>query len=204
MWVMPASIAALGDQQRVRYDGTGPWIGQPGCGGSFKPGAVALKAYIMTYFRGVSEIGGYHCRPNTANTSETSVHGTGRALDIMIPTVGGRADTAVGDLIANWLVANAQAIGIQYVLWNGMQWSPSHNPKFRRYTAANQHVDHIHTELTIAGSLRQTPFFNGMIAQPPSVPGEGVDGPSAVATLVGISGAGLLGYGLYKILGRRT
>ena len=41
-----------------------------------------------------------------------SMHGTGRALDIMIPRVGGKADASVGDPIAGWLIHTAAALGV--------------------------------------------------------------------------------------------
>ena len=49
---------------------------------------------------------------NTANAREMSVHGTGRAIDVMIPPVRrGVANAAVGDPIAHWLIRNASDVG---------------------------------------------------------------------------------------------
>lgn len=159
-WVLPAHIRLAGEAQLVRYDGPPAWDGGRNCTGSFTAGAAALRRYILANFQGVTAIGGYSCRQNTANLSETSVHGTGRALDIMIPTVGGRANTAVGDPIANWLVSNAAVMGVQFVIWNRVSWGGHRTrPKERPYTGPSPHIDHIHVELNLAGASRSTPWF---------------------------------------------
>jgi peptidoglycan hydrolase-like protein with peptidoglycan-binding domain len=163
-WVLPAAALAAGDAQYIRYDSPPAWAGNPGnCTGTFTSGAATLKQYILSNFAGVTSIGGYSCRPNSATPSETSVHGTGRALDIMITPVGGKANGAVGDRIANWLVENAQAIGVQYIIWNRVRWSGERaaGRKVAPYTGPNPHVDHIHVEINHAGAARSTPWFQG-------------------------------------------
>jgi peptidoglycan hydrolase-like protein with peptidoglycan-binding domain len=159
-WVLPANVRAAGEAQLVRYDGAPAWQGGRNCTGQFTAGAAALRRFIQANFAGVTSIGGYNCRQNTANLAETSVHGTGRALDIMIPRVGNRANSAVGDPIANWLVSNAAAIGVQYIIWNRVSWNGSRTrPKERAYTGPNPHTDHIHAELNHDGANRRTPWF---------------------------------------------
>jgi hypothetical protein len=162
-WVMPPSVRAAGEAQHVRYDSPPPWAGKPGnCSESFTPGAHQLKNYILSRHPGVSRIGGYNCRVNSANRSQTSVHGVGRALDIMIPIVSGRANSAVGDPIANWLVQNAEAIGVQYIIWNRTKWSGSKiGRKHGRYGGPSPHIDHIHVELNRDGAARKTAWFQG-------------------------------------------
>lgn len=160
-WVLPPAVRAAGEAQHVRYDTPPAWTGKPGsCSESFTPGARQLKEYILSRHQGVSRIGGYNCRVNTANRSQTSVHGVGRALDIMIPTVSGRANSAVGDPIANWLVQNASALGIQYIIWNRTKWSGSRTGrKHGRYGGPSPHTDHIHVELNRDGAARRTAWF---------------------------------------------
>jgi hypothetical protein len=163
-WVLPAAVRAAGDAQYVRYDSPPPWSVNPSsCSGTFTPGAATLKAYIEATFAGVTFIGGYDCRQNSASPSQTSVHGAGRALDIMIDPIGGKADGAAGDPIANWLVRNAQAIGVQFIIWNHMKWNASFasGSKFAPYTPENKHIDHIHVEINNDGAARRTPWFRG-------------------------------------------
>jgi hypothetical protein len=159
-WVLPANVRAAGEAQTVRYDGGAPWNNGANCTGRLTDGARELGNYIRRTFAGVTTVGGYNCRPNTANRSETSMHGVGRAIDIMIPPVRGRANSAVGDPIANWLVQNAAAIGIQYIIWNRVSWGGNRRPpKERRYTGPVPHIDHIHAELTLDAAARRTPWF---------------------------------------------
>ncbi|MGE5865435.1 MAG: peptidoglycan-binding protein [Rhizobacter sp.] len=163
-WAIPASVREAAQAQYVRYDSPPAWAGNPGnCTGTFTDGARILKEYIEQNFSGVTSIGGYSCRANTANTAETSVHGVGRALDIMITPVGGRANAAVGDRIANWLLQNAAAIGVQYVIWNRVRWNGSvrSGSKDAPYTGPNPHIDHVHAEINLDAATRRTPWFRG-------------------------------------------
>lgn len=162
-WVLPEAVRLAGEAQRVRYDSPPPWTGNPGnCSGDFTAGAETLRAHIQATFAGVTSIGGYSCRQNTANTAETSVHGVGRALDIMITPIAGQANAAAGDRIANWLVSNAQAIGVQYVIWNRVRWSGSASGrKDASYGGPNPHIDHIHAEINLDAAARRTPWFVG-------------------------------------------
>src|SRR6185369_9310993 len=106
---------------------------------------------------------------NTANTSQMSVHGSGRALDIMIPTDHGDADNGVGDAIANWLITNSHTIGVQYLIWDHTQWSASRSTgRVRAYTGPIPHIDHIHAEITIEASHMETAWFNGGSVTPTS------------------------------------
>ena len=159
-WALPADVRAAGEAQSVRYDSPPAWEDGGNCTGSFTQGAAELRQHILANFRGVAAIGGYSCRQNSANLKETSVHGVGRALDIMIPIVGGRAHGAIGDPIANWLVRNASVIGIQYIIWNRVSWGGNRGaPKDRSYTGPNPHIDHIHAELNKDGAERRTAWF---------------------------------------------
>jgi hypothetical protein len=170
-WTLPADVRAAGEAQHVRYDDAPAWDGGRNCSGpntcgganGFTAGTAELRRHILATFPGVSSIGGYCCRQNTASSNKTSVHGVGRALDIMIPTLGRfRANSSVGDPIANWLVRNAAAIGVQYIIWNRTQWSGHRSaPKDRAYTGPSPHTDHIHAEVNTDGAGRRTPWFAG-------------------------------------------
>jgi hypothetical protein len=165
----PASLRA--GSAIIHYDDVPAWDGGAHCSGNLTPGARQLSTYIRAHFTGVHTIGGYSCRPNTANTAKMSVHGSGRALDIMIPLDHGDADNGVGDPIANWLIAHSREIGIQYLAWDRTQWSGSRSSgRVRPYTGPIPHIDHIHAELTIAASRMETPFFGGSVSPPSSPP----------------------------------
>lgn len=173
-WLAPASVLALGDQQDVAYDDGPAWNGGRNCGGGLLPGAREIGEQLRARFRGISGVDGYACRPNTANTSRLSLHGTGRAIDVFVPLFRGSADNTVGDAAAHWLIANAEAIGIQYIVWDRSSWNASRprGSKLRTYTGPHPHNDHLHVELTVAGASRRTAFFRGAatpVTPPPAV-----------------------------------
>jgi hypothetical protein len=169
-WTIPASVRAVAQTQFVAYDSPPPWTGPGACAKDFQPGAKILADYVLREFPVVSHYWGRDCRTNTANPSQMSVHGTGRAIDIMIPTSGGAADNTGADPIANWLIMNAERIGIQLVIWDQSVWQASlSGEKLRAYGGPIPHVDHIHAEVTVEAANKQTAWFkDGGPSQPPN------------------------------------
>lgn len=170
-WSVPPHILDLGDEQDVSYTGAGPWVGSSSCSGGMHSGTAELRDFIEDHFAQVSLIGGYSCRSIVGNSSQMSVHGTGRALDIHIPTLAGSADNEAGDPIGNWLIANAEDIGIQYLIWDRTQWTAQRadGTKARRYNGAHPHHDHLHVELSLSGGAGNTSWFSGP-QDPPQTP----------------------------------
>lgn len=73
-------------------------------------------------------------------------HPSGRALDIMVGD-----NKALGDQINQWLMANAEQLGIQYTIWQQKNWNP--DGKGGASTSPNivpggnptaNHMDHVH------------------------------------------------------------
>ncbi len=163
-WTLPSSTERFGRQQNVPYAGAGRR-----CGSGPTSGARELADYIRQRFS--SNINGnvpgrgvqiFNCRQVNGGSS-LSLHSVGRALDIFIPTGrGGAADNAKGDAIANFLVQNAQHIGIQMVIWDRTIWTASRSPQARCYTGRHPHYDHLHVELSVAAGNGQTAFFRGV------------------------------------------
>lgn len=146
----------------VRYDDAPAWQGGRNCTGTFTAGARELKAHLVATYPQITSIGGYSCRQNTADASKTSVHGTGRALDIMIRTDRSKADNGKGDPIARWLINNATELGVQYIIWDRTSYNSSRSGrKYRAYTGPNPHVDHLHVELNLAGANKRTSWYGG-------------------------------------------
>ncbi|MBL8605531.1 MAG: hypothetical protein JNK72_26605 [Myxococcales bacterium] len=162
-YVPPSSVSSSGDRQSVRYDNPPSWSGGRYCTGSITGGARVLGNYLRANFRGVSSYGGYSCRPNTANRSQLSVHGTGRALDVFIPLSRGAADNTLGDPVVNYLIQNASALGVQFIVWDRSSWNPSRpaGRKTQPYTGPHPHHDHIHVELNTDGAAQRTSWFRG-------------------------------------------
>ncbi len=150
IWTPPWQSVNRAAGFRIENRQAGLWRGPVSCSrtGTYTPRAAYLRNFVLNNFNFVNRIGGYNCRP-IAGTNQTSVHATGRALDIFIPTYNGQADNTKGDWIANWLLDNAEYIGIQTIIWDrGIWWSPSANQGVTYYGGSHPHHDHIHVELS--------------------------------------------------------
>lgn len=145
-WTIPADVRAAGARVTLTYDDAPVWGSRP-CAGNLRAGSLRLKNKLNDLFDAqISQIQGYACRRNTASSSRMSVHGTGRALDIFIPRASGGADNTKGDAVANYLVKNAQELGIQLVIWDRTRWMTKRGEA--AYSGPHPHDDHIHAELT--------------------------------------------------------
>jgi hypothetical protein len=143
-WQPPADVTAISDQQYLPYSGA-----PSSCSGTFRPGTRDFAEFLKREFVGATSYGGYACRANTANTSQLSVHASGRAIDLFVPLYGGEADNDLGDPIAEYLIMNAQALGIEFIVWDRTSWGASRSaPKQRAYTGPHPHHDHLHIELS--------------------------------------------------------
>ena len=162
-WELPAEVSEIGDTQSVDYTGAGAWTGSESCEGGMTAGASTLREYLYEYFPQLTLVGGYACRHINGNESQTSVHATGRALDLHIPLAAdGAADNDLGDPIAHWLIRNAESMGIQYIIWDRSSWNASRGAgeKFRPYGGASPHRDHLHVELSVPAGAEELPWFS--------------------------------------------
>ncbi len=145
-WKLPPDVRSAGALVRLGYDDAPAWNSRS-CSGGMKAGAQRLKNALNAQFDPqIVRIEGYACRSNTASPGRMSVHGTGRALDIFIPQASGGADNTKGDAVANYLVKNAQQLGIQLVIWDRTRWMTGRGEA--AYSGPHPHGDHIHAELT--------------------------------------------------------
>ena len=71
----------------------------------------------------------------------------------------GRARNELGDLLAMWLTDNAEAIGVQYLIWDRTSWSVNKRGGTKLYTGSHPHNEHIHVEITEEAGRKETPFF---------------------------------------------
>lgn len=111
----------------------------------------------MSWFLGAYGIRGgrnggiYNCR-TIAGSSALSLHGEGRADDLMIP-VG----ASWGQPLADALVSHSHELGIQLVIYRRRVWSGRYPTKgWRPFDGSNPHDDHIHGELSRASALSLT------------------------------------------------
>lgn len=160
-WRPSAAALTAGAKVRLDYDEAPKWTTTAACGRGLKAGGQKLGTYLRDKFTVITSVGGFACRKNTADASRMSVHGTGRALDIFVPKTGGAADNGQGDKVANWLIANAQRIGVQLIIWDRSIWR-ANGTNDAAYGGPHPHDDHLHVELTTEGGDAKTAWFLDM------------------------------------------
>lgn len=157
-WKLSPEARSAGATMFVSYDNAPAWNSKL-CGGGLKAGTRKLRDFLdKTFSSQIDHAEGYACRPNTANTSRMSMHGTGRALDIFIPMSNGGADNTKGDLVANYLVLHAEELQIQYMIWDRTQWR-ANGTNDRLYTGPHPHNDHLHVEITTEAANLTAPWY---------------------------------------------
>jgi hypothetical protein len=171
-WHIPAGTMAIGDTQDVDYLAAPPFDGGDNCSGGATDGALFLRDELLEYFDQIDSIGIYNCRV-IAGTNSMSLHGVGRALDVMISPIGGDADNGDGDPIGNWLIENAEAIGIQTIIWDHTIWRVTYDPREHQLSSgANPHVDHLHVEIGPQAANMNLPWYSDPYGPGPVVPCE--------------------------------
>lgn len=113
-----------------------------------QPDALALARCGAAEFD-LAGVGGVGPRP-----IGTSDHPAGRAVDFMIPAYATPAGVAAGDAVAGWMIANAGAFGVTYVIWNertwrpGTGWAPYTHPLDPGHANDTlSHRDHVHVSV---------------------------------------------------------
>ena len=116
------------------------------CAKNPQPGALALREYCLRRWPTLESdvIGGILCCRRIAGTDRPSLHGEGRAVDLMVPSPA----APVGDEVANFVYTYAAAIGVQELIWNRKIWTAQRGAEgWRVYPGANPHTDHVHVGL---------------------------------------------------------
>lgn len=180
----PSEAARIGAAAATtgRYSEPPRWDGGIHCAGGLLPGTRAFGNAIRTMFPSLilSPPQGYNCRANTADASMTSLHGTGRAVDLMVTPHGDVSRN--GDAIANYILANAKPLGVEEIIWSRTIWTSLRGT--REYTGPVSHYDHVHVGLSPAAAQS----FNASAFPAASLPSK----LPAVAVGVGVAGALLL------------
>jgi hypothetical protein len=121
-----------------------------GTGGKLTPAAAAMYAAVNAAFpvRSASCWDAHLWNP-------TSDHPLGKACDIYYDTPGvfpTAAERQRGWEVANWIVANAAALNVKYVIWDGQFWQGSWGPYssgiYDVTDPVGGHFDHIHVSTT--------------------------------------------------------
>lgn len=132
--------------------------GRTGSENGLQPNTVAAKRAIEGAFPEIQSIGGW--RPPDGYNE----HFNGQALDIMIPNWSSPAGKAYGDKVAQYLLANSAALGVDYVLWQQRQWNAdgTSSAMSDRGSPTQNHMDHVHAHTV------NTPNLPGATAVKPT------------------------------------
>lgn len=110
-----------------------------GNSGGSQPGTLALREFIKKTWPQVNvgyPFGIYANRP-------PSEHAEGRALDIGL-NANNAEHRRIAREIWDWLIKNADHLGIQSVIWNRRVWGFGRWSE-RDYNGKSPHTDHVHT-----------------------------------------------------------
>lgn len=106
-----------------------------------RPGAKVIVGEIRAKFPQINTM--YGVRPDPLPD-----HPSGRAVDIMMPH--GASDVALGNEIAAYLQANANRLGIEYLIWRQRIWDNGDGgwtPMADRGGITANHYDHVHVTI---------------------------------------------------------
>lgn len=156
--------------------------------GAVQPVTQAFASSIGPRF-GIRTVGGW--RPSSQEKWDPTGHPAGLALDFMTDDIP--SGTATGDRLAQYLTANAPALGVKYIIWRQRSWNPERGTwKMMpdRGSPTENHMDHVHVSLTGQGTGSAAPLAGadsigcpGMgaagVAQPASVSIQGWSSPAA-------------------------
>ena len=114
------------------------------------PAPVQAFAEWVRTWRGIRSAGTRRSppKPSTAGRRR-DLHEEGRAIDAMIEAPDTPAGNAAGDALANFLVQNADRLGVQGVIWRRVEWYTSPiSTAWEPYVGSSPHTDHPHIELS--------------------------------------------------------
>lgn len=115
--------------------------------GPVKPHVLEATTVIATVLdHDPAEIGGYRA----GNSRDPNGHPAGLAVDFMVPlTDEGKAQ---GDAISKYVIENAEALNIKYVIWYQQIWYIGRDTEWRdmedRGSPTQNHLDHPHISFT--------------------------------------------------------
>lgn len=217
-WLITAEALAAGNRQHVPYTmpkyrdltphGTvrprGSTESVPNYQQPISPALLALADILRSVFGNVITHFEYRSgwpRLITDLNRDSDPHIAGRAVDIMLRTVRrgslySMPDLEHGNPIADYLIQNCEALGIQFIVWARSQWNSSKpagvgpGKKFSHYTNAPDsermdHFNHLHVEITETAALGQNPLYAARgVRQSPPRPARTIYGPPNTTGLI--------------------
>lgn len=151
------------------FGGAAGAAGRTGSENGLNPNTVAAKRAVETAFPDIQSIGGW--RPPDGYNE----HSSGQAIDVMIPNWNSSDGKAYGDKVAQYLLANAASLGVDYVLWQQRQWNAdgTSSAMTDRGSPTQNHMDHVHAHTANTPNL---PGAQAVKSPPPSTTSLGATG----------------------------
>ena len=144
-WIPPRSVFDAGQTARVPNKQGDIVVAGEVVQKHISPAMEALYRWVLAHFAGLTA--GGLARASSRNHQvgqRRDVHEEGRAADFMA------RERSAGEPLANWLVAHAEELGVQLVIWYRTEWSSSTiGPKWEDYHGPSEHTDHVHMELSV-------------------------------------------------------
>lgn len=208
VWNPPPAVRQAGETARVRNNqGSVIQPGQP-AQLPITPAVREFYSWILAHFAPITGNGmARDSHRNHTTGQRRDVHEEGRACDFKVRPIG----SAPGAMLANWLVLNAEHLGVQLVIWDRLEWSSSNiGPKFESYLSPphpSPHDDHVHAELSVEASQIGADAMRARLDaawshNPPAAPSSpasgGSTGAGTAAKALGVLG---LFYGLARLFG---
>lgn len=139
-------------------------------GGAVVPRIAQLEQVVQRWFPNVT-IGNDYRHPDGFNE-----HSAGEAVDFMIPGYDTPAGKALGDQLNQFLLANAESLGLQYNIWQQKNWNPDGSTSPNVIPGGGptvNHMDHIHSRV-LPGPIDGVPPALSNIAVPQLIGGSGL------------------------------
>ena len=124
--------------------------------GDVQPQTAVVADRVGPMF-GIKTIGGYRPGPDRYDPNG---HPAGLALDLMIDDIPD--GKATGDRLAKYLQDNAEALGVDYIIWYQRLWLPSRADQGwelmeDRGSITQNHMDHVHVNIKADATIKNTP-----------------------------------------------
>lgn len=182
------AIGVSADRQKLndifsQFGGVGGAPGRTGSEQGLTQGSIGTKRAIESAFPAIKSIGGYRPDPKYPNE-----HPSGKALDVMIPNWETPAGKSYGDQVTKYLIDNASALGIDYVLWQQRQWNANGTSSAMgdRGSPNENHMNHVHVHTEGSPQLPGATPPPSISPSTTSLPGSSAM-PAAISSVPGLS-----------------
>lgn len=107
--------------------------------------AQGIRSLVLQRWPSLTSFSGYRAGAGD--------HGTGHAIDVMIPAWSSASGRALGQEVADYVQAHASELGVTYVIWRQHIWSVARADEGWRLmedrgSATQNHDDHVHVSVS--------------------------------------------------------